>query len=201
MRRLRSVAARPTKRPSVHRRFKRPVHNRVVRRTPICFASSLSLSPWQDRSRNSLFPRRLGLASAPSRRPPRWRRPRPSKRRNSSGADGDTAGTIRLGAARAGTSVALPGGADWAGAAPPAGMAGAIQALSIAPFTDRQSIDHPCTARLFTGRRLIVPVTTGRVMGRTDPVTASIARPPIAPAAAAGAAEPIRGSPASARSC
>ena len=85
-------------------------------------------------------------------------------------------------------------------------MAGATQASSIAPFTDRQSIDHPCTAHLvtahlFTGRRLIVPVPTDRVMGKTDPVTANIARPPIAPAAAAGAAEPIRGSPASARSC
>ena len=52
---------------------------------------------------------------------------------------------------------------------------------------------HLFTAHLFIGRRLIVPVPTDRVMGRTDPVTATIARPPIAPPAAARAAEPIRG--------
>lgn len=148
MRRPCPVARQVTSR-SIHLRFKRRVHNRArgVRRICTCFASSLYLSPWQDKSPSSLFPPRPRLASARSRRRPRSRRLRPSKRRSSSGVAGGTAGTIRPGAAQAGTSVALLGGGGSAGAEARAGMAGAIRASSTGLLLDRQS-----TARVLPSR-------------------------------------------------
>jgi hypothetical protein len=91
-----------------------------------------------------------------------------SKRRSSFGAVGVTAGTIRAGAARAGTSVALLGGEDSAGAAPQDGVVGATRALStvrVLPFT---------TGRLFTGRLSTARVDLFTTNGRRDITPAKI---------------------------
>ena len=127
-------------------------------------------------------PLRRGSALAHSRRRPRWSKARPSNKRNSSGADGDTAGTIRPGADPAGTSAALRGVVDLAGAAPPGGMAGATQASSTGPSIGRLSTGRPPIARPSIAPAATGPVTTGR--------------PLIAPAAANAAAKPRRGNPA-----
>ena len=117
------------------------------------------------------------MTSARSRPRPRSRRLRPSKRRSSSGADGGTAGTPQAGAGRAGTSAALHGGAGSAGAAPPAGTAGAIRASSTGLSLDRRSI---------------VPALPSR--GR-QPIALAPApdRPRVARAAANAAADSSRG--------